>query len=68
MLHVPCGCRHIQEDRSLALAPGSLELDVPAPTRHVQIDSASVQALELVRPLGGPGTRSKPNAAGTLYR
>ena len=60
-----CGCSYLEQEQHMFLAAHCLNVTFAGTQNHMQIDLASVEALELVKPLA-VGTASKKG--NSLYR
>ena len=63
----PAPSRHLETEEDTFVAASSVRLDFVAPGDYMHVDLASVESLELVRPLQPAGGGSASKAQGSLY-
>jgi len=60
-------CRHLETEKDTFVAAKSVRLNFVAPGDYMHIDLASVESLELVRPLQPAAVGPANKAQGSLY-
>ena len=58
-------CSYLQQEQNMFLAAHCLDVHFASTQNHMQIDLASVEALELIKPLAAGAASKKGNS---LYR
>ena len=60
-----CCCSYLEQEQHMFLGPHCLDVNFAGTQNHMQIDLASVEALELIKPLAAGAASKKGNS---LYR
>ena len=58
-------CSYLEQEQHMFLGPHCLDVNFAGTQNHMQIDLASVEALELIKPLAAGAASKKGNS---LYR